>query len=117
MVVLACDETYYLATTSQLEHTLGAWNKPWKASGPEPEARLNQPPGLWHNAKSQATTAVLSKLDSYKVQSPELLYKEITRRCSPLGEIRPTLTAGELRAILPRPAAPEAGSPLGSALN
>lgn len=116
LVVFANEQSYYLATTEELKHTLGLWNKPYKASGPDPEARLNQPTGLWQapSTRSKSVSATLSKLDPFKVDSPVLLYAAITGRCRAMGEVAPTFTAGELRGILPHPEAPEAGLPLGS---
>jgi hypothetical protein len=114
LVVFANDESYYLATTTQLKHTLGLWDKTYKASGPDPESRLNQPAGMWQKQASNDGRRTLQKLEIYRLQSPLLLYTEITRRCMPMGEVAPTFTAGELRGILPRPEDPETGTSLGS---
>jgi hypothetical protein len=116
LVIFANEESYYLATTEDLKRTLGIWNKPYKASGPDPKVRLNQPTGLWQAppSRSNSVSAALSKLDAFKIKSPALLYAAITGRCRAMGKVAPTFTAGELRGILPHPKAPEAGLPLGS---
>jgi hypothetical protein len=107
--------TYYLCTTKQLEVILKPWNKRWPAEGPEPEARLNQPPQMWKKNQTGAVPPELRQLDPYKVASAQMIYNEITRRCIPLlGEIPPTFTARELRDIIPRPQSPEDGVRLGS---
>lgn len=106
--------TYYLCATTQLELILKRWNKRWPASGPEPEARLNQPPEMWKRQSGGQIPTELHQLDPLKIGSPQALYFEITRRCAPLtGDIRATFTARDMGDIIPRPGRPEDGVMLG----
>lgn len=105
--------TYYLCTTEQLEVILKLWNKRWPAEGPEPEARLNQPPQMWKRLAG-AVPEELRKLDDFKISSAQTLYQEVIGRCVPVvGDMKPTFTARELRDIIPRPQHPEGGVRLG----
>jgi len=106
--------TYYLCTTEQLEGILKPWNKRWPAEGPEPKARLNQPPQMWKRQAGPIPPELL-QLNPFKVASAQVLYQEVVRRCVPIvGEMAPTFTARELREIVPRPRQPEDGIMLGA---
>ncbi|KAK1071483.1 hypothetical protein LTR74_003361 [Friedmanniomyces endolithicus] len=117
LVLYATPSLYYLATTSELRHpdTIGAWSRAHKPRGPEPEARLNTALCLWDDAtRSESSDAQQRRAAMRDMEhtSLEALYDEIVRKCTP--PFPPSFEASELRQLIPRPSAPEPGTPLGS---
>lgn len=111
LVLLAATESFFLVKTSDLERIGGDWPSKGKkpARGPEPEKRLDTAGYVWDRHKD---TVKADAMIPHRVRAVEDLYHRIVNRCNPT-DLPSTFDAGELRTLIPRPEAPEAGLPLG----
>lgn len=119
LALLAAGNTYYLASTAELEGIIGMWkkNKAWKPSGPDPDRRLEQAPFLFDSQKQNTAEAQqkYAEMQNSRHDDIESLYKEILLRCrTGAGTVQPTLIASQIRDLIPRSSSPTQGVPLGT---
>jgi hypothetical protein len=121
LIVLATPTTFYLVTSSEMEQIIGHRRKGGrKLMGPDPGSRLDTAPYLWQqsalNNANQAQHKTYNKMQDYRHKNIKELHNGIIQKCR--SEVMgSTLTAKELRQIIPRPSLPEAGIPLGTPLS
>ncbi|KAG9568552.1 hypothetical protein KCU71_g2701, partial [Aureobasidium melanogenum] len=112
LVLLATDNSFYLARTTDLERIGGMWptgKRPPR--GPEPHKRLNTVGYVWDRTKDPVKA---DAMEPYKVRDLEELYERIVNCCDPLN-LPSTFAASEVAQLVPRPRAPEPGLPFGMA--
>lgn len=112
LILLCTDTAYFLATTLQVEQAAGRWQGKKPPADPDIAQRLQASAihGLWTGA--QPTEAVQ---DMQQYQLPDL--REVYLQIVDMVERRKlvsTMTADELRDLIPRPVAPERGEELGT---
>jgi hypothetical protein len=116
LIILATPTKYYLVTSLVMQQVVGHRGKGRKLAGTDSMFRLDTAPYLWQaqalaNADEPQNDAY-TEMQDYKCKDIRDLYNQITDKCT--SEIMgSTLTAKELRAMIPRPYSPEAGVPLG----
>ncbi|CZT16408.1 uncharacterized protein RCC_02251 [Ramularia collo-cygni] len=95
LVVFATRDSFYLTTTHSIGRKQGRVR-----GGVEPESRLEVPRSLWGEGDVQGSFN--------KVGTLEELYLRISSDCALIaGRVNPTISKGELSAIVPRPVAPD----------
>ncbi len=111
LVVLASASAFYLARSSTLEKVIGLWSKKRKATGADPELRLNTTPYIWDDPTSKKTAS----LSQFRVPDMSALYDQIVDQCSPHSGpgLAPTFTVDGFWQTIPRPLSPESGIALG----
>ncbi|KAG8532801.1 uncharacterized protein KY384_002679 [Bacidia gigantensis] len=112
IVVILTPEDYYLATSSDLEKSFGAWpRQKRKPRGPDPEKRLASISKLWTGTEEQQA-AIKAERAMVEVTITEDIYKTVVEWCA-TGVIHPTFDAYHMLKSVPRPTQPSAGIALG----
>ena len=114
LAIFAVASTYYVTTTFQLEESIGRWDKPYPPSGPDPQLRYNQPRYLWQQPKGSKEIARLQAMSAFGCPTLVQLFDHVVRKCNPMDGIPATLSARDLRNVVPRPANPGRGLSLGT---
>lgn len=116
LVLYATEDAYYLATTNQLDQTIGRRTQESRSvSGPDPVLRLANPHYIWSEPVTENDAEKLHAFHQFRHTELESVYNEITRSCvGYIGNIKSTITAAELRDLVPRPFAPSRGITLGT---
>ena len=104
--------SFYLAKMSDLIALLGYIRGP--------QAKLNHAAFLWHSPGDEELSVekqrLFDEMQRYRLDSTERVYECITRLCSSTDDgVRPTISAGGLVRLFPRPRAMAAAS-VGTAL-
>jgi hypothetical protein len=102
-IILRADPLY-VGKVADLGAVIGSPTR--RRRGPDAEKRLGQPSRVWNK------DATNSELDQFKRTSLEELYRTIIDVCHP-ATTSASMTANELRQLIPRPLNPEIGLPLG----
>lgn len=116
LVVFATSDLFYVASTSEIEATMG---KSKRKTGPAPESRLEMPTYLYKsNGIDNGVGGSSRTLSVPPTTSLRELYDLLITRCVKSSTIAPSFTAARLTSkILPRPSNPAAVSssiPLGT---
>lgn len=112
MVILDGPTGHRFVTTSRADAIAGRYTGRFGRTDPDLALRIHTSrfKGIWKPLEADSAASHLAELP---ILDAESLYRSIRQFVSS-GQIRSTFTAGELRNILPRPAAPELGAMLGS---